>query len=299
MVETAKGKVSKVSDGCSSITCNTSQLRARRTFTTIDSQGTDMPFFAYLRVKPMPSPLRPAKTARGAIDFAYKHYDKLPILAEHLLPESSLLFEGPFADELKAVPSVAITAEKIPRVQDVNRTGYCRVGFFMYRSDGTVVRFHPGRNAASTMTPHVMAADCPLFDRRAAMASGVGEVLHVLPPGVIRNASVPQPGGMLCSKYDLGCVATYDAQMTGWKTVRDLLDALDKTEDLEEYWSNGAAFPWWLWLANTGRTRTVVDDGVLSFKVGCRAGSAFIEMRCADAMGVASAWATEISEEKD
>ena len=81
--------------------------------------------------------------------------------------------------------------------------------------------------------------------------------------------------------------------------MRDLLDALDKTADREEDWSNGAAFPWWLWLANTGRTRTVVTDGVLSFKVGCRAGSAFIEMRCVDAMGVSSAWAIENSKEMD
>ena len=34
---------------------------------------------------------------------------------------------------------------------------------------------------------------------------------------------------MLCSKYDLDCIVSYDAAMTGWRKVRDLLDALDKT----------------------------------------------------------------------
>ena len=28
-------------------------------------------------------------------------------------------------------------------------------------------------------------------------------------------------------------------------------------------WTNGSQFPWWVWLANTGAVRDVVNDGVI------------------------------------
>jgi len=33
-------------------------------------------------------------------------------------------------------------------------------------------------------------------------------------------------------------------------------------EDQEIEWSEGEHFPWWLWLANTGKIRDVANDGI-------------------------------------
>ena len=46
-----------------------------------------------------------------------------------------------------------------------------------------------------------------------------------------------------------------------WRAVREALRVLppyDHTVD----WSDGSLFPWWVWLANTGVKRDVVNDGV-------------------------------------
>ena len=56
-------------------------------------------------------------------------------------------------------------------------------------------------------------------------------------------------------------VCVYDIQMVNWKAVREALRVLplhDRTVD----WSDGSHFPRWVWLANTGALRDVVNDGV-------------------------------------
>ena len=56
-------------------------------------------------------------------------------------------------------------------------------------------------------------------------------------------------------------LCVYDIQSVSWKYVLEALDVLpphDHTVD----WSDGSHFPWWVWLANTGQLRDVVNDGV-------------------------------------
>ena len=84
-------------------------------------------------------------------------------------------------------------------------------------------------------------------------------MLHQTPPGLQRNgdASVPAVDGapqpvVLCSREDLFPVNAYDANMNGWQKLLQVLDTIEDTPDREIDWSDGAAFPWWLWLANNG-----------------------------------------------
>ena len=38
-------------------------------------------------------------------------------------------------------------------------------------------------------------------------------------------------------------------------------------EDQEIEWSDGEHYPWWLWLANTGKMRDVANDGISRVRV--------------------------------
>ena len=58
----------------------------------------------------------------------------------------------------------------------------------------------------------------------------------------------------------------YDIQNVNWRQVREELRALplyDHTVD----WSDGSHFPWWVWLANVGVLRDVVNDGVAAVEL--------------------------------
>ena len=46
-----------------------------------------------------------------------------------------------------------------------------------------------------------------------------------------------------------------------WKHVREALRVLQPHDHTVD-WSDGSEFPWWVWLANTGTVRDVVNDGV-------------------------------------
>ena len=56
-------------------------------------------------------------------------------------------------------------------------------------------------------------------------------------------------------------LSVYDVQSVSWKAVQDALAALPAYNHTVD-WSNGSHFPWWVWLANTGVLRDVVNDGV-------------------------------------
>ena len=56
-------------------------------------------------------------------------------------------------------------------------------------------------------------------------------------------------------------LCAYGIQSVNWRAIREALRVLplhDHTVD----WSDGSHFPWWVWLANTGVLRDVVNDGV-------------------------------------
>ena len=198
-------------------------------------------------------------------------YNALPLLAECLLPSRDTLLAGPHATLLAGRrPCIGITAEKILRIPSDNHPGQCRVDFFMYCADGSIVRFHPGFNDQSTMRPHLMPAGSCLFDECSARITGVGSALHSAPPGYLRSAGAPQLGDILFNERDAEAIATYDTQMFGWRRVRNFLDSLPNTVDWDIDWSDGFEFPWWLWIANPGRTRELIGDGIISVKAICR-----------------------------
>ena len=68
-----------------------------------------------------------------------------------------------------------------------------------------------------------------------------------------------------------------------------MLAEVDRSLDTVIDYSDGARFPWWLWLANTGHTREFVADGVTSFSVAIRNRKAFLEIET-----VTSAWRVEL-----
>ena len=54
--------------------------------------------------------------------------------------------------------------------------------------------------------------------------------------------------------------------VVNWRQVRDKLAELGD-EDQEVDWSDGQHFPWWLWLANTGKMRDVANVGISSVRL--------------------------------
>ena len=75
-----------------------------------------------------------------------------------------------------------------------------------------------------------------------------------------------QPGNLLCSREDMTAFCRYDIQSVNWSHVREKLMELGD-EDQEIEWSDGEHYPWWLWLANTGKIRDVANDGISRVRV--------------------------------
>ena len=197
-------------------------------------------------------------------------YDHLPLLAEDFTNSALAGALGEVAND------ACIVIERINRVRDGNRPPKVRVDFFSYHADGCVVRYHPGATRSTTMTPHRMPPGSPLFSIDCAREQGVGQALHLIPPGMVRAnaAGALQPGmppPLLASREDLDLVCPYDAKMNSWSVVRDILRRTAEANQRIQ-WAEGEVFPWWLWLANTGRVRDVVSQGVLAITLDVTAG---------------------------
>ena len=60
----------------------------------------------------------------------------------------------------------------------------------------------------------------------------------------------------------------YDIQMLNWTTLEEALRAVtvdDQNHTVD--WSDGEHFPWWVWLANTGKLSRVVNTGIWRVEV--------------------------------
>ena len=60
----------------------------------------------------------------------------------------------------------------------------------------------------------------------------------------------------------------YDIQMLNWTTLEEALRAVtvdDQNHTVD--WSDGEHFPWWVWLANTGKLSDVVNTGIWRVEV--------------------------------
>ena len=58
----------------------------------------------------------------------------------------------------------------------------------------------------------------------------------------------------------------YDVNMVNWGRVKAALNQVPDHNHTED-WSDGRHFPWWVWLANKGHLRDVVNDGVAAVEV--------------------------------
>ena len=198
-----------------------------------------------------------AKTPREAMDQACRLYAHLPLPAEAFVNEPVCQLRNHFG----AQTALQVVAEKVPRVPDTNRAPQARVDFFCYYADGRVVRHHPGRNDAQDMQPHTMHPGCNLYYLPDAREEGVGAVLHRYAPGFMPDAGAPQPGVMLCSRADMNRLCTFDVQTLAWRHIRGALDTLPAVAG-EVDWSDGAAFPCWVFLARKGKIHDIVGDGI-------------------------------------
>ena len=66
---------------------------------------------------------------------------------------------------------------------------------------------------------------------------------------------------LLATRADMEELCTFDIQCVNWRGVREELRLLGDWNQTVD-WSDGRLFPWWVWLANTGAVRDVVNDGV-------------------------------------
>jgi hypothetical protein len=167
-------------------------------------------------------------------------------------------------------PGAIVVAEEVVRVPSTGRPPFNRVDFFCYKENGDVVRYHPGQHKKQDMKPHCMSIGSPCFRMADAAQQGVGKSLHAHPPGAAQPGSTQpgaaQPGDplvhLLATRQDLDLLCIYDIQSLSWRVVREELHVLplhDHTVDC----SDGSRFPWWVWIANTGLLRDVVNDGVI------------------------------------
>jgi hypothetical protein len=217
-------------------------------------------------------------TLREAIDAASGAlYPHLPLL--------TAAFTNFDVAEALGEQGAIVVAEEVVRVPSPNRPPWNRVDFFCYKENGDVVRHHPGRSRAHDMRPHCMPLGNLCFLMADAARQGVGRSLHAQPPRMVQWTNPPlaahhppgaaqpgdgqpgvaqpgnPPGHLLATREDLDQLCVYDLQSVNWKAVREALRVLpphDHTVD----WSDGSHFPWWVWLANTGVLRDVVNDGV-------------------------------------
>ena len=89
------------------------------------------------------------------------------------------------------------------------------------------------------------------------------------PPGAAQpggsQPGVAQPGNppvhLLATREDLDQLCAYDIQSVNWRAIREALRVLPRHDHTVD-WSDGSPCPWWVWLANTGASRDVVNDGV-------------------------------------
>ena len=115
------------------------------------------------------------------------------------------------------------------------------------------------------MMPQRMQLSCNLFDPSTARLEGVGAALHQIPPGIVESAGVPQPDAIICSRAHMDAIHDYDINSMSSRRTFEFLGLLPNTTgDID--WSDGATFPWWLWLATNGSIRDVAADGIYGIR---------------------------------
>ena len=92
--------------------------------------------------------------------------------------------------------------------------------------------------------------------------------------------------GLLATRADMEQLCVFDIQRVTWKAVREKLRALPD-HDHTVNWDDGSQFPWWVWLANKGALRDVVNAGVRGVELLVAQGLIYVLVR---SMGGNSGW---------
>ena len=79
----------------------------------------------------------------------------------------------------------------------------------------------------------------------------------------------------LANRNDMDQLFVNDVQSVNWIQVREILRALPRDDHTVD-WTDGAEFPWRVWLANTGDFRTVVEHGVRAIELQVLNGEASV-----------------------
>ena len=111
-----------------------------------------------------------------------KLYNRLP------LPTNS--FAGFDVANAQGEPGATVVAEIILRVPDAMHPHLRRVDLFVYKENGDVIRYHPGRTPREDMVPHCMPYGSVCFNLIDAWNRGVGATLHQQPPGMVEHANL-------------------------------------------------------------------------------------------------------------
>ena len=152
---------------------------------------------------------------------------------------------------------IAIRIEQIEGVQDPNRGGNRRVDIVLYNADGAFFRVHPGGRPASD----------------AKVVQGSWTSIGATEPDAKSAAGAPEPGAIESASRQYHkppevLTREYAAQMPqnhclGKMQMFSKVQALPKKYPLELTEATIEAFPWWLWIPNTGRVRnTVIGCGI-------------------------------------
>lgn len=199
-----------------------------------------------------------------------------PLLVHDLCDVAALLRELDVGTIVSSIPGNevdAVSLEAIPRVPNQNSIEGPRIDYFLYTTNGDIIRCHPGHRHRDDAKPHVMRKNTTLLQRALLPEVGAGKALHLMPPGLVAeldaNRCAPQPPGQsyVFSQRHASCVYAYDAKSYGWDAARRFLQSVEFPGAGWIDLTDGQHWPWWLFLANTGKIQQVFAGGILSFEV--------------------------------
>ena len=203
-----------------------------------------------------------------------------PVLLNHICDTAFLLRSLGFRD---GGTVAAVSVETVVRVMSSNHYDMPRVDIFVYWHDGAITRYHPGHRPSGNAKPHTMPRGTCLIRPGLLAQLGAGNALHLMPPGLVAlqyagggaPLAAPQGAGtggasqptVLFTRAQANLLHTYDVKMNGWNHARQFLQDRAIAEAPEQDLSDGDFYPWWLFLANTGKIAEVLTTGVYSFHV--------------------------------
>ena len=203
------------------------------------------------------APPQVAQTPRAALNEAIVHQANLPLPAH-------VFFTGNMDKALGCEQALFITLESVNAAPDPNRQNAPRVDFFVYHTDGSVERYHPGHRPQADAFVHRMPPATSAFNLQMAQNHGVGWALHVHPPSlaVLENPHTVPDGLILVHSLDLAYISPLDAKLVSPILLSGTLQSIADGTLVD--WSH-QGFPWWVLIAGRpSKFLQMLEDGILS-----------------------------------